>query len=258
MTTSIYHYVYRITNIIKSKHYYGSRTSTNILPENDLGIVYQSSSQDKEFISEQKEHPENFRYKIINTFKSREEAIDFEIILHNKFDVAKNPKFYNKSKQSSSGFDVTGMVSVMDKCGKTLQVTIDDSRYISGELTGATSNRFVVIDREGNRFMTNKNDPRYISGELVSIHKDNNKGSTNGMFRGYWIYKDEKFTSVDELSAKLNIGTMTVWNWCKKNHVEINRRKYLLSPFLRNLYKLDDIIGLTYKDIGFNFEKSIS
>lgn len=31
-----YHYVYRITNLVEDKHYYGSRTSS-ILPESDLG-----------------------------------------------------------------------------------------------------------------------------------------------------------------------------------------------------------------------------
>jgi len=65
MTTTIYnyHYVYRITNILTNKHYYGSR-SCNILPKNDLGFKYFSSSKDNDFIIDQKINPQNYKYKI--------------------------------------------------------------------------------------------------------------------------------------------------------------------------------------------------
>lgn len=107
-TLQKYHYVYRITNIIKNKHYYGVRTSS-IHPSNDLGIKYFSSSSLKDFISEQKESPSNFKYKILKIFSSRTEALNFEIKLHNKFNVHINPNFYNLAKQTSTGFDPFGI-----------------------------------------------------------------------------------------------------------------------------------------------------
>ena len=57
-TTAIgpYHYLYRITNVVENKHYYGIRTSKNLLPKEDLGKKYLSSSQNKEFIKNQKEY----------------------------------------------------------------------------------------------------------------------------------------------------------------------------------------------------------
>ena len=58
------HYVYRITNKIENKHYYGCRT-TKLEPKDDLGSKYFSSSRDKEFIKDQKENPYNYKYKII-------------------------------------------------------------------------------------------------------------------------------------------------------------------------------------------------
>ncbi len=48
-----YHYVYRITNTVLRKHYYGSRTS-KIRPNLDLGVIYFSSSTDKNFLKDQK------------------------------------------------------------------------------------------------------------------------------------------------------------------------------------------------------------
>lgn len=102
-----YHYVYRITNIVENKHYYGKRSSS-VDPYEDLGRIYLSSSTDKNFILEQKQTPEKFKYKIIKCFYSSTAALLGEIYLHNKFNVNLNHKFYNKAKVTSSKFDVTG------------------------------------------------------------------------------------------------------------------------------------------------------
>ena len=102
-----YHYVYRITNIKKNKHYYGAR-SCKISPKKDLGVLYFSSSKNKDFLTDQKENPDHYKYKIIKVFNSREEAISYEIKLHSKFNVATNDNFYNNAAQTSKGFDTTG------------------------------------------------------------------------------------------------------------------------------------------------------
>ena len=102
-----YNYVYRITNKENNRHYYGVRSS-KIEPKLDLGIKYFSSSRDKEFMNEQKSNRDNFKYKVIKIFETREEAINLEIKLHKKFDVSKNSNFYNRSKQTSVGFDTSG------------------------------------------------------------------------------------------------------------------------------------------------------
>lgn len=108
MTDYIYHYVYRITNKILSKHYYGSR-SCNILPTDDLGVKYFSSSKDKEFKQDQLDNPQNYKYKIIKMFDDRKSAISLEIKLHVKFNVKCHKSFYNRSNQSVTGFDTTGL-----------------------------------------------------------------------------------------------------------------------------------------------------
>jgi len=100
------HYTYRITNNITKKHYYGTRGA--LIPKEDLGIKYFSSSSDKEFIQDQKDNPQNYKYKIVFIFDNREDAIKMEIKLHNKFNVGINESFYNKSKQTSTGFDRSG------------------------------------------------------------------------------------------------------------------------------------------------------
>lgn len=102
-----YHYVYRITNIRIKKHYYGCRSS-KVVPKLDLGIKYFSSSTDKEFIKEQKEKKDIFKYKVIKIFSSRKEAEYYETKLHEKFQVQIHKSFYNKAKNTLMGFSVEG------------------------------------------------------------------------------------------------------------------------------------------------------
>lgn len=106
-TKQVYHYVYRITNIVEKRHYYGKR-STSIDPKLDLGVKYFSSSKDKAFIADQKSDPKNYKYKVIRIYETDKEALAAEIKLHNKFEVGINPNFYNRAKQTSIGFSITG------------------------------------------------------------------------------------------------------------------------------------------------------
>lgn len=135
-----YHYVYCILEIPTNKKYIGAR-STNKNPSDDLGKKYFSSSRNKEFVCNQKERPHNYKYEILLICNNREEAILEEIRLHNLYDVAKNPDFYNRAKQTAKYFDTTGKVSVIDKDGNTMQVNVDDPRYLSGELKSVISGK---------------------------------------------------------------------------------------------------------------------
>ena len=164
----IYHYVYRITNLVESKHYYGKRSS-KIEPHLDLGKKYFSSSKDKNFIKDQKENPQNYKYKVVFICKSARRAIELETTLHDMFDVGRNQSFYNKAKQNGNGFDSTGIVVVKNSLGETFSVSKDDPGYISGELVGANAGNVIVKDIHGNTFSVSVDDPRYISGELKHV-----------------------------------------------------------------------------------------
>jgi len=103
-----YYYVYRITNIQLNKHYIGYRHCF-CDPINDIGFKYFSCSKDKEFKKDQILNKEHYTYTIIETFKTKEDALKLEIKLHNKFNVGINESFYNRAKQTSDGFDRTGI-----------------------------------------------------------------------------------------------------------------------------------------------------
>lgn len=62
-------------------------------------------------------------------------------------------------------------VVVKDTNGKTLSVSRDDPRYVSGELVSINKGKIVVKDKNGKTFRVSRDDPRYVSGELVGIRK---------------------------------------------------------------------------------------
>ena len=119
----MHHYVYRITNIQDKIHYIGSRKS-KYPPDEDLGKRYFSSSSNKNFINLQKEKPELFKYKGIDTFNNLEDALKLEIELHSKFDVAANESYYNLARQTSTKYSTSGTTLSLDRrrqIGKTFK-----------------------------------------------------------------------------------------------------------------------------------------
>lgn len=102
----MYHYVYRISNLINNKHYYGKRSS-KLSPELDLGKKYFSSSKilkhDIGLIGK-----DNFKFKIIKLFSTSKEAVKFESFIHKKLNVKNNLNFYNEVNQLCDSFDTTG------------------------------------------------------------------------------------------------------------------------------------------------------
>jgi len=102
------HYVYKITNTTprdKRKYYIGVRTSKGCLPEQDTKYLGSSKTLLKEIKTIGKE---NFTKEILASFETREEAIEEEMRLHDKYNVAVNSEYYNRCKQTPTGFDRTG------------------------------------------------------------------------------------------------------------------------------------------------------
>ncbi|MCK5537943.1 MAG: hypothetical protein KAI79_14040 [Bacteroidales bacterium] len=140
------HYTYRITNTKIHKHYYGVRSS--ISPKSDLGLIYFSSSSDKEFIQDQKDNPQNYRYKIVGKFTTREEAIALEVKLHNKFNVGVNENFYNLSKQTMIGFDRTGKTAWNKGISRSMETKLKIGKANKGKISANKGNIYSAESRE--------------------------------------------------------------------------------------------------------------
>lgn len=85
-----------------------------------------------------------------------------------------NPLLLNKScYHSKEQFNTIGRVPVRTKIdSKVFLVSVDDPRYINGELVGVTIGKVSVKDKlTGETSSVSIFDQKYISGELVSINK---------------------------------------------------------------------------------------
>lgn len=90
--------MYWILNIQTYKSYIGKRQTTKTNPYKDIGVTYFSSSSDKEFIKDQKQHPENYRYFVLSIFDNGNDSSKEEKRLHKIFNVDVDPAFYNITK----------------------------------------------------------------------------------------------------------------------------------------------------------------
>jgi hypothetical protein len=87
--------------------------------------------------------------------------------------IDKNTGILENRTIGGSGWGVSGKVAVKDEHGDIFMVSVDDSRYLSGELIHATkgvtrnTGYLTVRDRSGNTLRVHKDDSRFKSGELV-------------------------------------------------------------------------------------------
>lgn len=152
-----YHYVYKTTNLINNKIYIGKH-STNNLEDGYIG------SGTYILIAIKKHGIENFKKEILEFFDSPENALEFESeVVNSKF--IRRRDNYNMCLGGSGSW--AGTVITKNKFGNTFQVSVDDERYLSGELVSIAKGTVLVRDKTGNIFRVSVNDPRYLSGELV-------------------------------------------------------------------------------------------
>ena len=166
------YYVYRITNIIENKHYYGRR-GCYCHPTRDLGVKYFSSSTDALFIQDQRQNPQKYKYKIL-LITSKRKAEQLEIKLHKKFNVASNPTFYNLTEARTNGFSTGGVVgAILVATGEKIKTHAGDPRFKTGEIAHHTKGmRRVKSVITGKIMFVDKNDQQYQTEEWIRPTKD--------------------------------------------------------------------------------------
>ena len=141
-----YHYVYKSFEE-EGREYIGIR-SCDCLPEEDT--KYFGSFYDKTFKPTGK--------AILFIGETRKEVAEIEIELHDFFDVAINPKFANKAKQTSTKFDTAGVPR-----------TEETKRKIGEALSGEKNPNYgIPHTEEWKQAMSGENNPNY--GRTGSLH----------------------------------------------------------------------------------------
>lgn len=192
-----YHYVYKLTNTLpvdKRKYYIGCR-SCDCDPMSDK--YFGSSKEIKRII---KENGNFFTKEILKIFTCRKDAINYEIELHTKFSVSSNEEFYNKVKQSSTGFDTSGIIFIDG-------VAITSDEYKISNVKYHSKGKITLKDSEGKMHWVDVDDVRYKNGELINLTKGSMPICVNNSYENITIkeyYKNkEKYTPT-------NIGKVPV------------------------------------------------
>ena len=265
MTNHTYkhNYTYLITNTTNGLKYIGVR-SCNCLPENDSYMG--SSKYLKEAIKE--DSLSNFTKEILSDYPTRKLAVTEEIHLHNLHDVAVNPEYYNKSKQTSTGFDTTGIpvnrgvpktpeaiqnrtttMMMVDETGTTLSRKAHNksvaTRKKTDPETGLTGNQ--IMGEKVRQALSEINPEtgltKYQSGGMKK------RGKNNYLFTGYYVTPWGKFTTSTLAQTDL-INRKNVAKYCKNSDKIIS--VFCQAHMSQYFNKCD--IGKTFHDLGFGFE----
>jgi len=164
-----YHYFYKITNNLNNHFYYGVHSTDN-LEDGYMG------SGTRLHYAYKKYGIENFTKEILKFFDTREKANEYEAEIVNE-ELIKDENCYNVVK--GGAFDISGMVTVRNKDGKCYLVSLDDPRYLSGELVSFWVNR--------------KHKPETIE-KVKQTYKNikHQQGEKNSQYGTCWIYNDKE------------------------------------------------------------------
>ena len=173
----LYHFLYKTTNNIDGKFYYGIHSTENI---NDgylgSGVILNKAIK--------KYGRENFSREIIKFCNTREEAL----ILERKTiteDLLRSSECYNITYGGGAG--QLFYIPVKDKDGNTFSVSKDDPRYLSGELVGASKNT---------QWMNNGTHEKMIFENEIENYLKN--GWSLGRKQKFWIHNELKSKMIFE------------------------------------------------------------
>jgi hypothetical protein len=164
---NIYPYVYKCTHKTTSEFYFGFRKANKVPAEFDLGIVYKTSSKIV------KPNFDNYNYEILAVFYESQDANDFEQNLIKEH--WGHPLLLNKSFGGNPPTN-KNLVVVKDSTGVMFRVSVNDPRYISGELVSFQTGKCISESHKKNISNSQKN--------WITV-KDNKTGI------GFRIHKDD-------------------------------------------------------------------
>lgn len=224
-----YHYFYKITNNINGHFYYGVH-NTNNLDDGYMGSGVRLHYAYKKY------GVENFTKEILKFFNTQKEAFEYESEIVTE-ELVNRDDCYNL-QVGGKYLNTHGYTTVKDKNGNTFLVSVNDPRFLSGELVGVSKGMVSVYninDPTKTFFQVPIDDPRYISGELVRPSKGKvtvyNKDDKDEMFQV--PIDDPRYISGELISMnKHKILAKDINN--KVYYVDIDDERYVngeLKPF---------------------------
>jgi len=191
------YYTYKLTDKTTGEYYFGSRG-------------YDGEIKDDKYMGSPyvwKPIVENLQKEILDLFDNSFDAImkEREFVINHITDI-KNQNY------SIPHPNITreNLISAVDKFGNILTICVDDPLF-GIEFFGVTKGKTMVRDIDGNIFQVSVNDERYLSGELVHNNKFTNiRGIDHPNYNKHWINngKTQKLVSDNIIPDGWVIGTL--------------------------------------------------
>lgn len=246
--------VYKTTNLINNKIYIGvhkRNDSKNIYLGS--GIVLTKAIK--------KYGKKNFIRETLFEFKTKKEAYEKEKEIVNEQFVDRKDTYNMKTGGFGNGVFYSKLVNVKDKNGNTSRVSINDPRYLSGEL-------IPIVSGEGNPMYGKKQSKesklknrlahlgKVTSEETKEKLRKSLSGENAPNFIGYYITPVGNFVSLQDGQNAIGIPTKTLSRFCiQYQNKKISNRSYTDSKFLKTLGSREKIVGKTFSEIGFGLQE---
>lgn len=178
-----FYYFYCITHKISNKKYYGVHTTFN------LNDGYKGSG--RSLLHEMKSEPLSHYHKdIIKFFNNNDEMYAYEEQIVTK-DVVRDKMTYNMHTGGSGSWDFTqGRVTVKDENGNFHLISVDDKRYINGDLQHNMVGLVHVIKLDTQEHITIPTEEYHQNKDLYQLH-NYNKVIVKYKGEKMWMNRDE-------------------------------------------------------------------
>ena len=228
------HFVYRLSFPQpdgSNKYYVGKHSGR--LNDFETGRYKTSSKIVSKLINEGKP----FTCKIVRTFDTSQEALNFEVKYHSKIDAKNHPLFLNLSNQTSSKFNfINDKIYVRDKLsGELLSFSPEEYSKIDKEKFVHHAKGFVsVINEKGERLKIKsaeyqRNKEKYTTGTSNKVNVVDELGNTFKVSKEeYWNNK-EKYTFVHKNKLTCRNKNTGVYKTFYKNEIDETEWEFMFS-----------------------------
>lgn len=209
-----YHLLYKTTNLLNGKYYYGIH-STNKIEDDYLG------SGKRLRYSIRKYGKENFKREILNFFDNREELVQSEIDLLTR-GILEDIHCMNLMKGGYGGFISVEQQKYRSQCGgKAFAEKLKNDKKFLKEHSIRSSKRMSELLNTGKIKRGDWNGKRHTEEskkKMSESKKGKQSGNLNGSYGTCWITKDNENKKIkkEELDNYIQLG------WSKGRKLKIN------------------------------------